>query len=164
LTKRPENITDYMPQAWIENPPDFIRVGVTVENQEMADKRIPVLLNSWKGKNFISVEPMLSEITLTKWIGCNCPHDCYGADVHNIYCPASDKYVGKKLDQIICGCESGANMKPGRPCNIEWIRDLRDQCIDAKVPFFLKQLNIDGKLVKEPFLDGRQWLEFPKGE
>lgn len=42
----------------------------------------------------------------------------------------------ESLDWIICGCESG----PGaRPCDVQWLRSLRDQCTAAAVPFFLKQ-------------------------
>lgn len=64
----------------------------------------------------------------------------------------SRKFPG--VDWVICGCESGANR---RPAKIEWIRLLKDQCVFADVPFFLKQMEIDGKLVKMPKLDGRVW-------
>jgi len=64
-----------------------------------------------------------------------------------------------RLDWIICGCESG----PGaRPMFHDWARSLRDQCQEAGVPFFLKQMMIDGKLVKMPALDGVVWNQFPK--
>ena len=161
LTKRPENIYGGMYFRWQkgDGEPSNVRIGITCENQQMADKRIPILLNAWHGKNFISVEPMLSEIKLTKWIACNCPHDYFDGDGHNIYCPESNKYIGKKIDWVICGCESGAN---ARPCDISWVHDLRDQCVQSGTPYFLKQLVIDGKLVREPFLDGKQYLEFPK--
>ena len=137
LTKRPE----YIQQMHMIETFSNIRIGITCENAEMARLRMPIFLEAWKGKNFISWEPALSPIT--DWI------------------PFCDNL---HMDWIIAGCESGANMKPGRPCNIEWIRDMRDQCVESGTPFFLKQTVIDGKLVKEPYLDGRQWLEFPKGE
>jgi protein gp37 len=152
LTKRPENILDFIPPFF--NKPDYpIRIGITCENQEMADKRIPIMLNSWTGKNFISVEPMLSAISFektaysVKQVGTR---KIAGFTVSGLMC---------QIDWIIAGCESGTN---ARPCNIEWIRDLRDQCVESGTPFFLKQMSVDGKLVKEPFIDGRQWLEFPK--
>src|SRR5262249_54911427 len=48
------------------------------------------------------------------------------------HCPPDRQF----LDFAIAGCESG----PGaRPCNVEWLRSLRDQCVAADVPFFLKQ-------------------------
>ena len=133
LTKRPENILGTFPKKWIDNPPDFIRMGVTAENQIMVNRRIPELLNSWSGKNFVSVEPMLSPIDITDFI--------------------------EKINWIICGCESGPN---SRTTKHDWARDLRDQCIDSDVPFFLKQLMIDNKKVVLPSLDGRVWYEFPK--
>ncbi|WP_290920171.1 DUF5131 family protein [Halodesulfovibrio sp.] len=66
------------------------------------------------------------------------------------------------LDWVICGTESLGN-KAGRAPDLDAVRDLRDQCVDADVPFFLKQLP-DGKggLVKEPGLDGKQWLQYPE--
>lgn len=151
LTKCPENIDGLIYHEW-HNPekiPANVRIGITCENQEMADKRIPVLLNSWTGKNFISVEPMLSSVDIFKAVG-----------LPNRIAPHFSWSQGKGIDWVICGCESGSN---ARPCNIEWIRDLRDQCIESGTAFFLKQMEVDGKLVKEPFLDGRQWLEFTKG-
>jgi protein gp37 len=147
LTKRPENILDFIPPFF--NKPDYqIRMGITCENQEMADKRIPILLNSWTGKNFISVEPMLSNVDIFKAVG-----------LPNRIAPHFSWRQGKGIDWVICGCESGTN---ARPCEYEWVRDLRDQCSLSSTPFFLKQLVVDHKLVKEPYLDGVNWLEFPK--
>jgi len=159
LTKRPENIKNNFPSVWLDDPPKFIRIGITCENQEMVDKRMQLFFDSWQGKNFISVEPMLSHISLRQnWVDylqgwyTETAIDRQG-EPYPIQAPM------KNIDWVICGCESG----PGaRPCDINWARDLRDQCAAAGVPFFLKQLVIDGKLVREPFLDGKQYLEFPK--
>ncbi|MFM7373272.1 MAG: DUF5131 family protein, partial [Sphaerospermopsis kisseleviana] len=63
------------------------------------------------------------------------------------------------LHWVIVGGESGIG---ARPLNIEWVRDIRDQCIQADVPFFFKQW---GGVQKKKFgreLDGRTWDEFPK--
>jgi protein gp37 len=59
----------------------------------------------------------------------------------------------RKLDWIICGCETG---RGARPTNIEWIRGLKNQCVAAGVPFFLKQMEVNGKVVKMPELDGQR--------
>jgi protein gp37 len=48
--------------------------------------------------------------------------------------------------------------------DIEWVREIRNQCRDEGVPLFFKQAVIDGKLVSTPELDGRTWTEFPKLE
>jgi len=62
------------------------------------------------------------------------------------------------IDWVILGCESG----PGaRPIKIEWVREIRDQCIEKKIPFFLKQLNFVRKK-KNRILDGREWNEMPR--
>lgn len=149
LTKRPENIQAMgFPQLYeMKN----VRIGITCENQEMAENRIPILLDAWKGKNFISYEPAIGSIKFSRVPGLN------------------SITKGPQLQWIIAGCESGAN---ARPCDIEWIRSVRDQCQGAGVPFFLKQMNVPiggidepykgMELVKEPVLDGRQWLEFPR--
>lgn len=62
------------------------------------------------------------------------------------------------IDWIICGCESGPH---AREQKIEWRRSLRDQCQAAGVAFFDKQAMIDGRLVKEPELDGEHWQQVP---
>jgi protein gp37 len=64
-----------------------------------------------------------------------------------------------KLSWVICGGESGPNARPMHP---DWARSLRDQCQVENVPFFLKQMQVNGKLVKMPELDGRVWDEFPE--
>lgn len=59
---------------------------------------------------------------------------------------------------VIVGCESGPN---ARECRLEWVREIRDQCEAQGVAFFLKQLNVDGKLIKTPMLDGIKHTDFP---
>jgi len=165
LTKRPENIWSMSPIRWCADEARNVRIGITCENQEMADKRIPLLLNAWSGKNFISVEPMLSAVSLRNIKPINFKNRQDDVLFGKTYIDNSLRGAifegGKTIDWVIAGCESDDNKKPGRPCNIEWVRDLRDQCQVSNTPFFLKQLSIDGKLVTEPELDGRQWLEFP---
>jgi hypothetical protein len=62
------------------------------------------------------------------------------------------------ISWVICGCESGQG---ARPFDLEWARKLKNQCVDAHVPFFFKQARINGKLVKMPELDGKVWGEYP---
>lgn len=119
LTKRPENILDMFPARWQDAKPDFVRLGVTCENQAMADKRLPILLNSYQGNTFISYEPALGPLRLKGWDGT----------YQRNYLPLTT--------WVICGGESGAGC---RPMDIEWARDVRDQCRQAGVPFFMKQL------------------------
>jgi protein gp37 len=109
-----------------------VMFGVSVEDNETAIYRLPQLLTMYEPNRFISVEPLLGKIDLTPYL-------------HGI------KWV-------ICGCESGSNR---RHADINWIRDLRDQCVEANVPFFLKQMEINGKVVKMPELDGKVWDQTP---
>lgn len=70
-------------------------------------------------------------------------------------------YLGR-LSWVAAECESG----PGRrhpPANAA-LRRLRDQCVSAGVPFWLKQWVINGRVVHAPKLDGRQWLQAPGEE
>lgn len=71
--------------------------------------------------------------------------------------------VGKleldNIDWVITGGESGYDH---RPCNIEWVREIRDQCINARVPFFFKQWGGLTSKSKGRLLDGKIWNEFPK--
>jgi len=151
LTKRPENIRKMLPLEWQDYPPYYIRMGVTAENQEMADKRILILLGSWSGKNFLSYEPAIG------------PLDLWGAKYDN---PNGGKtgaitsWPGM-IQWLICGAESGP---AARPMDIEWARSVRDQCVAANVPFFLKQMVVDGKLNVLPELDGKVWDQFPKDD
>lgn len=63
-----------------------------------------------------------------------------------------------KLDLVICGCESGPK---ARPAKIDWIRSLRDQCVESGTPLFLKQMVVNGKITKMPELDGVVWDQIP---
>ncbi len=59
---------------------------------------------------------------------------------------------------VIVGGESG----PGaRPMAVTWVRDIRNQCLDANVPFFFKQWGGVNKKRAGRLLDGRTWDEMP---
>lgn len=71
---------------------------------------------------------------------------------------SSIRYDFRGIHWVIAGCESG----PGRrPAKTEWFRELKSQCVSDNVPFFLKQMEINGKVTKAPMLEGRQWLYIP---
>lgn len=126
LTKRAEEMFKWYKHYWYREPTKNIWLGVTAENQEQADKRTPCLLKTPAILKFISCEPLLGKIDL-------------------------ELYLRSGIDWVICGCESGSSR---RETKIEWIRSLRDQCAYYNIPFFLKQMDINGKLVKMPKLDG----------
>ena len=152
LTKRPERMKKFFDteKAGICHN---VWLGVTAENQQAADERIPVLLQTPAAVRFVSVEPMLSAVDIWRYLPQRESERVSFAIQQTMICPP------RKLGWIICGGETG----PGaRPTEIEWIRDLKNQCVVANIPFFLKQMKINGKLVKMPKLDGRTWSQFPE--
>lgn len=121
LTKRIEYATSDLPEAWRANPPDYVRLGITVESQPNAHTRIPILLDIWKGKNFLSVEPMLGPIKL---FGFGSP--LWGKIPESKY-----------IHWVICGGESGHGC---RPLKTQDAIDLLYQCQAHGIPFFFKQM------------------------
>jgi ParB/RepB/Spo0J family partition protein len=137
-------------------PPPNVWIGVSVEDQETADKRIPLLLQTPAVVRFVSYEPALGEINFD-------PYFLESKAV--IYGPGEDDWDFDIFprdggpDWLIMGCESG----PGaRPMNIEWARSVKNQCVEAGVPFFFKQQMVWDKLKHMPSLDGQQWAQFPE--
>jgi len=135
LTKRPERMRQIvkriatMPPAW---PPTNVWFGVTAENQARADERIPILLDTPAAHRFVSIEPLLGDIRLD-WIK-EPSHVIdalrgYRAEVNSL----EPKTEHPKLDYVIVGGEKGAN---ARPCDIEWVRNIRD--FKVNVPFHFK--------------------------
>jgi len=121
---------------------------VTAENQQLADERIPLLLASPFIVRGVSVEPMLGPVDLSPYFQCN------GADRGTI---------DGGIDWAVVGAESSPKR---RPCNLEWVRDLLSQCEAGRKPAFIKQLDIDGKVVKdiEKFPTDLQVREWPSNE
>lgn len=141
LTKRPERMRDYLATAnrrlkIVEQAQEILRtadlfastldavafddafwpipgvwLGVSVEHQPAAEQRIPVLLETPAALRFLSCEPLLGPLSLAPLLQAG-------------------------VDWVIGGGESGAS---GRPMERDWIRGLRDQCVEASVPFFFKQ-------------------------
>ncbi|NBS69878.1 phage Gp37/Gp68 family protein [bacterium] len=150
LTKRPENWNMLTSQAAINMPtengthwidewtsgtaPKNVWLGTTVENQEMADKRIPALLKIPAKVRFLSCEPLLGPVDLRAFAGvkeCKKAWLLKDGTIHDISFPKVDG-----IDWVICGGESGAHARPMHP---DWARSLRDQCAASGVPFHFKQ-------------------------
>lgn len=131
-------------------------LGVTVCNQAEADKNIPLLLQTPAAHRFLSIEPMLGEIDIRKHLTPRPIIDCAFAapvdltctnednmtpECHNAACPLVPNTVSPapEINQVILGGETGKNARPMHP---EWAQSIRDQCKEAGVPFFLKQLGL----------------------
>lgn len=63
------------------------------------------------------------------------------------------------IDWVIVGGESGPSARPVDP---DWVREIRDQCLDAEVPFHFKQWGGPVKRNTGRTLDGRIWDEWPR--
>ncbi len=145
-----------LPNVWL---------GVSVENQAAADERTPLLLQTPAAIRFLSCEPLLECVDLTRWLWgkaepcADCPKD---VDCECGY--QTRRWLGQpSLDWIVIGGESG---RGARPFNVQWARDLVKQCRDGEATPFVKQLGADPveavagmeetRAVNEPFM-GSGW-------
>lgn len=151
LTKRVDHLYAMWPLRWSKEPPPHVWLGTTIESQPAADKRVDHLLQVPAARHFISYEPALGPLDATPWLG-----DVKWSEDHG---GMPGDFTTSGLDWVIAGCASGAGAPPAEA---DWFRSLRDQCQEAGVPFFLKQMKAYGKLVKMPELDGRVWDQVPQ--
>ena len=161
-----------LPNVWL---------GTSVENQTQANKRIPYLLQAPAAVRFLSCEPLLGDIqfketTEFKEQGGYDPDyqvidylkgEIFSSkyDVQNEHDFSTHKING--IDWVIVGGESGHNARPMHP---EWAISIRNQCKEAKVPFFFKQWGAynelgekvkGGKKSAGNLLEGETYLEMP---
>ena len=156
----PREIVFPLPNVWL---------GVSTEDQARADERIPDLLATPAAVRFLSCEPLLGPVDLLKWFdptgACcggepefrcdNCPADAEWR--FSGQCTA-ESLNEPRLDWVIVGSESGPR---SRPCDINWVRAIKDQCVSAGTAFFWKQHAANGRKITTPELDGRRWMEMP---
>lgn len=114
-----------LPNVWL---------GVSMEDQETADQRVPVLLETPAALRFVSYEPALGRIDFSRLLARTTylPAEMSGEALDAG--SAGEEIPG--VDWIICGGESGLEARPAHP---DWFRSVRDQCQAARVPFFFKQ-------------------------
>jgi protein gp37 len=179
LTKRPENVLSMTYDRWCKPVPGHVSqnegdgrrwrwpanvwLGTSVEDQQRADSRIPHLLRCPAAVRFLSCEPLLGPVDVSRWLnirwqcsGCRglfaggyqkaCP-ECgkleYWSGSHPFngrHRPANPVFPpqsGSGIDWCIVGGESGSR---ARPMHLEWVRSLVRQCNAADVPVFVKQL------------------------
>lgn len=188
LTKRPGVARRYI-AAWLKERgrdrlPDNVWMGTTVEDQTRAEERIPELIGIPARVRFLSCEPLLGPVDLSR-----------EALKIVTLCEGTGQYrTGVRIHWVIAGGESGNRARPMHPA---WVRSLRDQCVKvcnaARVPFFFKQWGewrhcdempsweyaaacsrncrhvagpgngflFVGKHKAGRTLDGREWSEFP---
>ncbi len=128
FTKRITRFAECMPKDWGEGYENVI-IGCTVENQAMADVRLPVFMSLPIRHRAIIVAPILERVDLSPWLD-------------------------GRIEEVSVGGESGVL---ARVCDYEWILDLRRQCLEKDVPFRFHQTGAkllkDGKLyrIRRPF-------------
>jgi len=116
-------VRDWLDKGWLHN----VYFGFTAENQRWYDARHDYIVGRPDAipkriNHWISAEPLLGPIHL--WMP-----------------PAF-----RAPSWLVVGCESGPNR---RPCKLEWVESIVEQCRAAGVPVFVKQLNLDGKCVTD---------------
>jgi protein gp37 len=132
LTKRADRM-----RTWTQGQPWLseatnIWLGVSVENQKHGLPRVKKLRDATAAVRFLSVEPLLEGL---------------------------GRLDLRDIDWVIVGGESG----PGaRRLDEAWVREIRDQCIEANVAFFFKQWGGIRKHIAGRHLDGRTWDQFPR--
>ncbi|KGV79278.1 phage Gp37/Gp68 family protein [Burkholderia pseudomallei MSHR4375] len=135
LTKRIGNVPTTLREIGVDRLPDNVWLGATIVNQEEADRDIPKLLAVPARVRFLSMEPLLGPVDISRHLDY-----CEKLDKHGISRRAGgqhikcDKHCG--ISWVIAGGESGPGARPMHP---EWARDLRDQCAAAGVAFHFKQ-------------------------
>lgn len=111
--------------------PKNVWTGTSIENQEQADIRIPELLKIPTRVRFLSMEPLLERVDLTKLITVS---NYVSGGVGDV--PLEWGQETDDIQWVIVGGESGRNKRPFDP---DWARSIRDQCAAAEIPFFMKQ-------------------------
>jgi len=202
LTKRPKRMKEMIERlepefdgmvfngTKVSWPLPNVWLGVSAENQKVADERIPILLATPAAVRFVSCEPLLGPIDLSRYLGAGEPGEIGNGRLHNSpsECPTWYDWCNCIIDWVIVGGESGPGARPMHP---DWVRSIRDQCQAAGVPFFFKQWgswfplgqksngwngtskhrNDDwpfqpmykiGKKLAGRLLDGREWNEMPE--
>jgi protein gp37 len=138
LTKRPHRMYDVLTRSswWNNDTPENVWLGVTAEDQQRADERIPLLLQTPAAVRFVSCEPMLGRIDLASAV-------------------AKRRIGDHQPNWIIVGTETGPHRRETKP---EWIGSIDYQCKQARVACFIKAFPIDG----EPCKDMDRWPEWAR--
>jgi protein gp37 len=121
------------PSETMERPLPNVWLGVSVEDQQRADERIPLLLRTPAAVRFISAEPLLGLVDLTRINYTAALRVLTGAWFDG-WDSGDD---GTQLAWVIVGGESGPD---ARPFDLAWARAIVAQCKAAGVSCFVKQL------------------------
>jgi len=138
LTKRPDRMMERLLSRNETAPPiQNVWLGVSVENQEAANQRIPVLMETPAAHRWISIEPMIAPVDLARLLLLESHGYGWANPLQGTHPTlTADGMRGPGLDFVVLGGETG----PGaRPMDLSWAREVRDQCKASGVPFWFKQ-------------------------
>ncbi len=125
------------PYPW---PLRNVWLGVSVEDQATADERIPELLRCPAAVRWISLEPQIADVDLSRYlVRCHGQHDqaaAVGPGIVKVYC---EDGCLPRIRWVVSGFESGPGARPG---DLAWLRKTRDECKATSVPWFCKQLGM----------------------
>ena len=107
LTKRPERVRKCLPPDWGTGW-ENIFLNVTCENQRRADERIPLLLSLPFRHKGLYCAPILERISIGRYLDSG------------------------QIGQVACG---GENCGGTRPCDFDWVRSLREECVSRNITF-----------------------------
>ena len=107
LTKRIDRVRDCLPANWGDGW-DNVFLTVTCENQARADERIPVLLDLPFKHKGLHCAPLLGPIRLGSYLDSG------------------------QIEQVACG---GENYGGSRPCDFDWVKSLREECVSRDITF-----------------------------
>lgn len=123
-------ITKRIDRFYVQLPPDWgtgyenVTICCTTENQETANYRLPIFQRLPIKHKIIICEPILEQVDFTP-------------------------FLGKWVEELVVGGESGND---ARPCDFDWVLNIRNQCINSKVSFTFRQtgarLKKDGKIYR----------------
>lgn len=183
LTKRPERIRECLPADWGNGYPN-VWLGVSVENQKYANQRIPVLMEIPAVIRFLSIEPLLGAVDLTRVRMPDDPEEPEAAYYLNVFnhngyyecefkdggnMPADGPVLGN-IHWVIVGGETGNGKVPNdtsvkygfRESRIEWFGKIVQDCKDGDMPVFVKQMGTHlSKILKMKDRAGKDINEFP---
>lgn len=108
LTKRIDRFLVSLPDDWGSGY-DNVNIGCTVENQKLADSRLPLFLSYPIKRRFIACAPILESIDLSAYL-------------HGVA-------------HVTVGGETG---REARECNYDWVLNIREQCEKANITFWFK--------------------------
>lgn len=132
LTKRSSLMSRYLEQRYVDRSPPA-NIWLGVSVEDGARKgRIEHLRSAPAAVRFLSIEPLVGPVG--------------SLDLQNIH-------------WVIVGGESGPR---ARPVALEWVREVRDQCLSQQVPFFFKQWGGLRPKTGGRIIEGREWNEFPR--